>query len=52
MEWGYGLALFAYIREEKNPDWINHLTLNVKSDFKQGMLFIENNEELLFKTPQ
>jgi len=47
MEWGYGLALLAYIRKEKSPDWIKHLTLNVKSDFKLGMSFIENNEALI-----
>jgi hypothetical protein len=49
MEWGYGLSLLAHIRSEKNPAWINHLTLNVKSDFKKGESFIDNNKELLFK---
>ncbi len=49
MEWGYALALLAYIREEKNPEWINHLTLNVKSDFKKGHNFIEANPDLIFQ---
>ncbi|MEO8769645.1 MAG: hypothetical protein ABI402_06160 [Ferruginibacter sp.] len=50
MEWGYALALFAHIRGEKTPDWIEWLSLNVKGDFKQGERFIENYPELLFKT--
>jgi hypothetical protein len=49
MEWGYGLALFAYIRNEKNPPWINHLTVNVKSDFKKSERFIEHNPNLVLK---
>jgi hypothetical protein len=49
MEWGYALALFAYVREEKNPKWIGHLTINVKGDFIQGQNFIEANPELVFK---
>jgi len=49
MEWGYALSLLAYIREEKSPDWIEHLTINVKVDFRQGERFIENNEALIFR---
>lgn len=48
MEWGYALALLAYIRDEKTPNWIEYLTLNVKEDFKQGERFIENNKDLIF----
>jgi hypothetical protein len=51
MEWGYALSLLAYIRDEKTPGWIEYLTLNVKSDFKQGEQFIANNEDLIFKEP-
>jgi hypothetical protein len=47
MEWGYALSLFAYIRDEKTPNWIEYLTLNIKKDFKQGERFIENNKELI-----
>ena len=49
MEWGYALSLFAYIREEENPGWIKHLTLNIQGDFIQGQNFILANEELVFK---
>ena len=50
MEWGYALSLFAHIRNEKSPEWINYLTLNVKGDFIQGQNFIENSPEQLFQT--
>lgn len=47
-EWGYALALFSYIRQEKQPDWVEHLSINVKADFRRGQRFIYDNEDLLF----
>lgn len=44
MEWGYALSLLAYIRDEKTPDWIEYLTLNIKGDFVQGERFIKSNK--------
>jgi hypothetical protein len=49
MEWGYALALFAYIRQEENPDWINFLTRNVKADFKQSSQFINKNKDKILQ---
>lgn len=49
MEWGYGLALFAYIRQEFEPDWADYLCTNVKGDFFRGLRFITDNEDLIFK---
>jgi len=49
MEWGYALALFAYIREEEEPAWIEFLTRNVKSDFRQSLKFIHANKEKIFQ---
>jgi len=49
MEWGYALALFAYIREEQEPAWADHLCKNVKGDFIRGQRFIYANEELIFQ---
>lgn len=49
MEWGYALALFAYIREERKPTWAEHLCKNVKGDFMQAQKFIYANEELIFQ---
>lgn len=49
MEWGYALAVFAYIREEKTPGWINFLATNGKSDFKKSEKFIYANPDKVFK---
>ena len=49
MEWGYGLALFAYIRQELEPEWADYLCTNVKADFFKGLQFIADNEDLIFK---
>lgn len=48
MEWGYALALYAYLRGEESPSWINHLSKNVKADFIKSEKFIRNNEDKLF----
>ena len=47
MEWCYALSLFTFIRNEKTPNWVEHLTLNVKEGFKQGERFIEDNQDLI-----
>lgn len=45
-EWGYALALFAYIRrEEKNPAWIKFLSPNIQSDFKKSQQYINYNKD-------
>jgi hypothetical protein len=49
MQWGYALALFAHIRGEMSPEWIEHLTPNIKSDFLQGQRFILDNSEIVFQ---
>lgn len=47
-EWGYALALYAFFRQEENPDWIRFLTPNIKSDFKKSMDFIYANTDKVF----
>lgn len=49
MEWGYALALFAHIRGEQNPSWMDHLNLTVKGDFVQGQNYIRKNPEKIFQ---
>lgn len=44
-EWGYALALYAYIRKEKKPDWIKFLTPNIQSDFKKSEAYIYDNTD-------
>jgi hypothetical protein len=48
-QWGYALALFAHVRGEKSPEWINYLTPNIKSDFLLGQDFIGANPDLIFQ---
>jgi hypothetical protein len=47
-EWGYALALYAYFREEENPEWIKFLTPNIKSDVKKSLDFIYTNTDKVF----
>lgn len=49
MQWGYALALFAYIRGQMSPEWIKHLTPNIKSDFLRAQRFILDNSEIVFQ---
>lgn len=44
-EWGYALALYAYIRQEKNPEWIKFLTPNLQSDYKKSEAYIYDNTD-------
>ncbi|MDO6432662.1 hypothetical protein Q4E93_18800 [Flavitalea sp. BT771] len=48
-QWGYALALYAYVRGEKSPAWIDHLTPNVKRDFSKGQQFILDNLRIVFQ---
>ena len=48
MEWGYALAFFAYMRGEREPEWINHLSTNIKSDFKKSINYIDDNADIIF----
>ena len=41
-EWGYALALFAQLREEKDPDWTKYLTKNIQSDFSKSQAYLED----------
>jgi hypothetical protein len=47
-EWGYALALYAYFREEEQPDWIKYLNPNIRSDFKKAQAYIFANTEKVF----
>ena len=44
MDWGYGLALFAQLRRESDPDWAKHLCKNVKSDFARSYRYLKSVE--------
>lgn len=41
-EWIYGISLYSYTSNQKNPEWINYLNLNLKKE-------VNNTIELLFE---
>ena len=43
------MSLFAYVREEQESGWSEHLCKNARADFIQGKNFIVNNEEMIFQ---
>jgi hypothetical protein len=47
MDWGYSLALYAFIKDDPNPSWLKFLTKNVRSDFKNSMNFINKNKQIV-----
>ena len=49
IQWGYALALFAHVRGENSPDWISHLTPNVRSDFFQAQQFIAGHSDIVLQ---
>lgn len=38
--WGYLLALYAFLRDEKNPAWSKHLSGTVKKDFERSLRWL------------
>jgi Tetratricopeptide repeat len=44
-EWGYALALFAHLRQEKNPQWSKYLSKDVRLALEKSLKFIYNNPE-------
>ena len=49
IQWGYALGLFAHVRGEHSPDWIRHLTPNVRSDFFLAQQFIADHPDIVFQ---
>lgn len=47
-EWGYALALYAYYREDKSPEWVKFLSKNIQSDFRKSEAYIYANQDKVF----
>jgi hypothetical protein len=47
--YGYALALFAYAREEEDPDWARHLRLDVRAPLKKGLRYLLETGDSVFK---
>lgn len=48
---GYAFALFAWIRDEKNPSWAAHLRKDAHEVFEVGLKYLEKTGDSLF-TPE
>jgi len=48
-EWGYALALFAFLRYEDNPEWINFLNPTIKKEFEKSISYMLKNESEIFR---
>jgi len=47
-EWAYSLAVWSFLRNDKNPSWIKHLNSTLKRDFKTSMNYVFKNPDKLF----
>lgn len=45
---GYGLALFAWLRGETKPRWSNHLRRDVRVVFRQGLRYLQKTGDSRF----
>lgn len=41
--WAYALALYAWINQDENPEWIKHLNKTIRGDFKRTMRWFAVN---------
>ena len=48
-EWAYSLALFAFLRNEDNPEWQNFLNPTVRKELKKCLAYMTENNEEIFK---
>jgi len=49
-EWGYALALFAYLKEDVKPAWLKYLTTNIRSDFKKAITYLQHRPPDLLRS--
>jgi hypothetical protein len=48
-QFGYALALFAYLRGEREPNWGKHMTHHYYPSFKAGLRFLFKTNDSLFQ---
>jgi hypothetical protein len=46
---GYALAHLAWFRGEEKPAWAQHLHLNARADFKQGLRFLHKTRNSTYR---
>ncbi len=45
---GYALAMFAWIRREREPSWAKHLRLDAADTLRRGLRYLEATEDAAF----
>lgn len=50
--YGYGLALFAWSRYETDPEWADHLRLDVREPMRLGLKYLLKTEDSTFDLEQ
>ena len=48
-EWGYALAVLAYLRNEEAPDWSTHLNVRIRPEFKKSLRYMHAFPDELFR---
>lgn len=48
MDWGYLLAMYAYCRDEKEPEWLRYLNATLQKDVKLCLDFLQNSGDSIF----
>lgn len=46
--YGYAFALFAFVRGETNPAWVDHLRLDARAAFEAGLRYLHKTGDSLF----
>jgi hypothetical protein len=46
-DFGYALALFAWIRHEERPTWLSYLRLDARSSLRKGIRYLQRTEDSL-----
>jgi hypothetical protein len=50
--YGYGMALFAWAREELSPSWMQHLRLDAREAMSKGLRFLRKGGDVAFESDQ
>jgi hypothetical protein len=48
-EWAYALALFAFARNEMDPEWKSDLNKTIKSEFERCFQYLKDHEGDIFR---
>jgi hypothetical protein len=48
---GYAFALFAWTRDEANPQWATYLRLDAKHVLRRGLRYLQRTQDSLFQLP-